>query len=88
MEAIGLIETRGLVAALEALDTMCKAATVRLIDMKLVGAGLVALVVEGDVAAVTAAIEAGRTAHLRTGGELISCNVIPRPHPELAKILF
>ncbi|AIQ64851.1 Ethanolamine utilization protein EutM precursor [compost metagenome] len=88
MEAIGLIETRGLVAAMEALDTMCKAATVKMIDMKVVGSGLVAVVVEGDVAAVTAAVEAGKTAYERTGGELISCNVIPRPHPELAKILF
>ncbi len=82
-----MIETRGLVAALESLDTMCKAASVSMIDLKRVGSGLVAVVVEGDVAAVTSAIEAGKTAHLRTGGELVSANVIPRPHPELAKIL-
>jgi ethanolamine utilization protein EutM len=87
MQSIGLIETRGLVAALEALDTMCKAANIRMIDLKKVGSGLVTVIVEGDVAAVTSAIEAGKLAHTKTGGELISSNVIPRPHSELAKIL-
>ena len=87
MEAIGLVETRGLVAAIEALDTMSKAANIRLIDMKLVGSGLVCVIITGDVSAVKSAVEAGKTAHERTGGELISHNVIPRPHSELAKML-
>ncbi|MNE75127.1 hypothetical protein D3C81_1569650 [compost metagenome] len=87
MQAIGMIETRGLVAALDALDTMCKAAAVTMIDMKRVGSGLVTVIIEGDVAAVSSAIEAGKTSPERTGGQLISANVIPRPHPELAKIL-
>lgn len=87
MQAIGLIETRGLVAALEALDTMCKSANVTLVHMKRVGSGLVTVIVEGDVAAVSAAVEAGKQAYIRTGGELVSANVIPRPHQELAKML-
>ncbi|MBW4082791.1 BMC domain-containing protein [Paenibacillus sp. S150] len=88
MQAIGLIETRGLTPALEALDAMCKAANVRLVDFKRVGSGLVAVIVEGDVAAVQAAVEAGVAAYGRTGGELISSNVIPRPHADLAKMLI
>ncbi|MCL6456593.1 MAG: BMC domain-containing protein [Gorillibacterium sp.] len=87
MQAIGLIETRGLVAALEAVDAMCKAANVQLVDLKKVGSGLVTVIVEGDVAAVTAAVDAGKLAYVRTGGELVSSNVIPRPHPDLAKML-
>lgn len=87
MKAIGMIETRGLTAAIEALDSMAKAANVSLVDMKRVGSGLVTVIVEGDVAAVTAAVEVGKTAHSKTGGELVSANVIPRPHSELSKIL-
>jgi ethanolamine utilization protein EutM len=87
MKAIGLIETRGLTAAIEALDSMAKAANITLVDMKRVGSGLVTVVVEGDVSDVTAAIEVGKEAHLKTGGEMVSYNVIARPHPELAKIL-
>lgn len=87
MEAIGMIETRGLVAAIEALDVMAKAANVHLVDMKRVGSGLVTVIVQGDVAAVMSAVEAGKLAHTRTGGELITSNVIPRPHSQLSKIL-
>jgi ethanolamine utilization protein EutM len=87
VKAIGLIEMRGLTAALYALDKMCKAASVGMIDMKRVGAGLIAIIVEGDVAAVMSAVEAGKTAHLQTGGELIAANVIPSPHPELSRML-
>lgn len=87
MEAIGMIETRGLVPAIEALDAMVKAANVRLVDLKLVGSGLVCVLIEGDVSAVKAAVDIGKTVHERTGGELIAQNVIPRPHPELAKML-
>ncbi|AZU62117.1 BMC domain-containing protein [Neobacillus mesonae] len=87
MKAIGLIETRGLTAAIEALDSMAKAANIRLVDLKKVGSGLVTVIVEGDVSDVTAAVEVGKEAHLRTGGELVSYNVIARPHSEIAKIL-
>lgn len=87
MEAIGMVEMRGLVPAIEALDAMAKAANVRLVDLKLVGSGLVCVVIEGDVSAVKAAVEIGKTVHEKTGGELIAQNVIPRPHPELAKML-
>ncbi|HLR69678.1 BMC domain-containing protein [Virgibacillus alimentarius] len=87
MSAIGLIETRGLTAAVEALDSMAKAANIRLVDLKRVGSGLVTVVIEGDVADVSSAVEVGRLAPAKTGGELISSNVIPRAHPELKKIL-
>lgn len=87
MEAIGMVETRGLVPAIEALDSMTKAANVRLVDMKRVGSGLVCVIIEGDVSAVKSAVEAGKTAPERTGGQLVSHNVIPRPHFELVKIL-
>ncbi|WP_151737124.1 BMC domain-containing protein ['Paenibacillus yunnanensis' Narsing Rao et al. 2020] len=88
MQAIGLIETRGLTPAVEALDAMCKAANVRLLDFKRVGSGLVTVIVEGDVAAVTAAVEAGGSSYRQTGGQLIATNVIPRPHPDLARMLL
>ncbi|MED2972001.1 MULTISPECIES: BMC domain-containing protein [Fictibacillus] len=87
MNAIGMIETRGLTAAIEALDAMAKAANIKMTGFKKVGSGLVTVIIEGDVAAVSSAIEVGRQAHTQTGGELISSNVIPRPHPELSKIL-
>ncbi len=87
MEAIGMVEMRGLVPAIEALDAMAKAANVRLVDLKIVGSGLVCVVIEGDVSAVKAAVEIGKTVQERTGGELIAHNVIPRPHPELTKML-
>ncbi|MDQ0252905.1 ethanolamine utilization protein EutM [Evansella vedderi] len=87
MEAIGMVETRSLVAALEALDSMTKAANVQLVDLKKVGSGIVTVIVTGDVAAVSAAVETGKTAHTRTGGELISSNIIPRPHSGLSMIL-
>lgn len=87
MEAIGMVETRGLVAAIEALDTMTKAANVQLVDMKRVGSGLITVIIKGDVAAVISAVESGKLSYSRTGGELISANVIPRPHSELSKIL-
>ncbi|WP_211296529.1 BMC domain-containing protein [Paenibacillus donghaensis] len=87
-QAIGLIETRGLTPALEALDAMCKAANVKLVAFKRIGSGLITVIVEGDVASVSAAVEAGTSAYLRTGGELVSSNVIPRPHPDLAAMLY
>lgn len=87
MDAIGLVEIRGLTGAFDALDSMAKAADVQLVDLKKVGSGHVTVIVKGDVAAVSAAVEIGRLATDRVGGDLISANVIPRPHPELSKIL-
>ena len=84
--ALGLIETKGLVGAIEAADAMVKAANVRLMDKVLVGGGLVTVMVRGDVGAVKAATDAGAAAAQRVG-ELISVHVIPRPHNEVESIL-
>jgi len=81
-DALGLIETRGLVASIEAADAMLKCANVELIGRVQVGGGLVTVLVRGDVGAVKAAIDAGSTAAIKVG-ELISVHVIPRPHPEI-----
>jgi ethanolamine utilization protein EutM len=83
-EALGMIETKGYVAALAAADAMVKAANVTIISREEVGDGLVAVVVRGDVGAVKAATEAGSEA-ASTVGELVSVHVIPRPHNELGK---
>ena len=85
-EALGLIETRGLVGSINAADAMVKAAPVRLVRKEQVGGGLVTVMVRGDVGAVQAATEAGAEA-ARTVGELISVHVIPRPHTEVEAIL-
>lgn len=85
-EALGLIETRGFVAMVEASDAMVKAAKVRLIGYEKIGGGYVTTVVRGDVAAVRAATEAGSTAAAKVG-EVISVHVIPRPHPSLEDVL-
>ncbi len=85
-EALGMIETKGLVGAIEASDAMVKAANVRLLGKTLVGGGLVTVMVSGDVGAVKAATEAGAAAAERVG-ELVSVHVIPRPHGELSGIL-
>ena len=85
-EALGLIETRGFVGAVEAADAMVKAADVRLMNKQTVGAGLVTVMVRGDVGAVKAATDAGAAAAQRVG-ELLSVHVIPRPHPEVEGIL-
>ena len=84
--ALGMIETRGVVASIEAADAMVKAANVRLIGKVHVGGGLVTVMVRGDVGAVNAATEAGGAAADRVG-ELISVHVIPRPHGEVEYIL-
>lgn len=86
MEALGLIETRGLVAAIEAADAMVKAANVVLVGKEYIGAGYVTVTVRGDVGAVKAATDAGAAAARRVG-ELIAVHVIPRPHEEVEKIL-
>ena len=85
-EALGMIETRGLVASIEAADAMVKAANVHLIGKEHVGGGLVTVMVRGDVGAVKAAVEAGAASAKRVG-ELVSMHVIPRPHGEVEEIL-
>lgn len=86
-EALGMIETRGLVAAIEAADAMVKAANVTLIPRyERVGGGLITVMVRGDVGAVRAAVDAGSAA-ARAVGELVSTHVIPRPHEEIESIL-
>ena len=85
-EALGMVETRGLTAAIEAADAMVKAANVRLIGKVHVGGGLVTVMVRGEVGAVKAAVDAGTAAAERVG-TLISRHVIPRPHDEVNTIL-
>ncbi len=84
--ALGMIETKGLVSAIEAADAMVKAANVELVGKEQVGGGLVTVMVRGDVGAVKAATDAGAAAAERIG-ELISVHVIPRPHTEVDSIL-
>ena len=86
MEALGMVETRGLVAAIEAADAMVKAAQVVLIGTEKIGSGLVTVMVRGDVGAVKAAVEAG-AANASKLGELVATHVIPRPHQDVEKIL-
>ena len=85
-EAIGLIETRGLVGGVEAADAMVKAANVKLMGQERIGGGRVTVIVKGDVGAVKAAVDAGAAAAKRVG-EMISVHVIPRPHADLDMIL-
>ncbi len=86
LEALGMVETRGLVAAIEAADAMVKAANVTLIGTEKIGSGLVSVMVRGDVGAVNAATEAGGRAAQKLG-EVIAIHVIPRPHQDAEKIL-
>lgn len=85
-EALGMVETRGLVAAIEAADAMVKAADVVLMGTEKIGSGLITVMVRGDVGAVKAATEVGGAAASRLG-ELIAIHVIPRPHMDVEKIL-
>ena len=85
-QALGLIETRGLVAAIEAADAMLKAANVELVGTEKIGSGLVSVMVRGDVGAVKAAVETGSAA-AGALGEVIATHVIPRPHNDVEKIL-
>ena len=85
-EALGMIETRGLVAAIEAADAMVKAAEVALIGTEKIGSGLVTVMVRGDVGAVKASVDAGAVAAEKVG-EIVSKHVIPRPHSDVEKIL-
>lgn len=86
LDALGMIETKGLIGSIEAADAMVKAANVELIGKERVGGGLVTVMVRGDVGAVKAATDAGAAAAQRVG-ELISVHVIPRPHIEVEEIL-
>lgn len=86
MKSKGFIETRGLVAAIEAADTMVKAANVEIVDRKIIGGGLVTVIIEGDVGAVKAAVDAGAEAAKKVG-ELVSVHVIARPNEEIDKFL-
>ena len=85
-EALGMVETRGLTAAIEAADAMVKAAEVTLIGTEKIGSGLVSAMVRGDVGAAKAAVEAG-SANASRLGELVAVHVIPRPHADVEKIL-
>ena len=85
-EALGMVETRGLVAAIEAADAMLKAANVELVGTEKIGSGLVSGMVRGDVGAVKAAVEAGGSSAQKLG-EIIATHVIPRPHADVEKVL-
>ncbi|GHD12369.1 propanediol utilization microcompartment protein PduA [Tianweitania populi] len=85
-EALGMVETKGLVAAIEAADAMVKSANVALIGYEKIGSGLVTVIVRGDVGAVKAATDAGAVAAEKVG-TVVSVHVIPRPHMEVEKIL-
>ncbi len=85
-EALGMVETKGLVGAIEAADAMVKAANVTLIGKENIGSGLVTVMVKGDVGAVKASVDAGAAAAKRVG-ELYSVHVIPRPHEDVEVIL-
>ena len=86
MQALGMVETKGLVPSIEAADAMVKAANVTLIGKVQVGGGLICVMVRGDVGAVKSAVEAGGAAATRLG-EIIATHVIPRPHGDVEKIL-
>ena len=86
MQALGMVETKGLVPSIEAADAMVKAANVTLIGSEKIGSGLVSVMVRGDVGAVKAAVEAGGAAAARLG-EVIATHVIPRPHGDVDKLL-
>lgn len=85
-QALGMVETRGLISAIEAADAMAKAANVKLVGKEQIGSALVTVMVRGDVGAVKAATEAGASAAKRVG-ELVSVHVIPRPHEDIEGIL-
>ncbi|GAA0724804.1 propanediol utilization microcompartment protein PduA [Clostridium malenominatum] len=86
MNSIGMIETRGLTAAIEAADAMLKAAGVEIVGTEKIGSGLVTIIVKGEVGAVKAALEVGIEAAQRVG-ELVASHIIPRPHNDIVKIL-
>jgi ethanolamine utilization protein EutM len=85
-QALGLVETRGLVAAIQAADAMVKAANVKLVTRQQPGGGLISIIVQGDVGAVKAAVDAGAAAASRIG-KVVSAHVIPRPHDGMEELL-
>ncbi len=85
-DALGMVETKGLVAAIESADSMLKTANVNLVSYKKIGSGLVTVMVRGDVGAVKAAVDAG-SASAKAVGDVISTHVIPRPHSDTEKII-
>jgi ethanolamine utilization protein EutM len=85
-DALGMVETKGLIGSVEAADAMVKAANVRLVGKEYIGAGYVTVLVRGDVGAVKAATDAGAAAARRVG-ELVSVHVIPRPHADVERVL-
>ena len=85
-DALGMVETKGLVSAIEAADAMVKAANVNLVGYEKIGSGLVTVMVRGDVGAVKAAVEAGAVA-ARAVGEVVSLHVLPRPHIDTERII-
>lgn len=85
-ESLGIIETRGLTAAIEAADAMLKAANVEIVGSEKIGSGLVSVIIKGDVGAVKAATEVGSEAAQRVG-ELVAVHVIPRPHGDVSKLI-
>ena len=86
LQALGMIETRGLIASIEAADAMLKAANVVLVGTEKIGSGIVSVMVRGDVGAVKSAVEAGSASAARLG-EVIAVHVIPRPHGDVENIL-
>ncbi len=86
MKALGMIETRGLTAAIEAADTMLKSANVEVVGTEKIGSGLVTVVIQGEVGAVKAAVEAG-VENAQRIGEIVAAHVIPRPNADLVKML-
>ncbi|MEI3607201.1 BMC domain-containing protein [Pseudogracilibacillus sp. SE30717A] len=84
--SLGMIETRGLTAAIEAADAMLKAANVEIVGSEKIGSGLVSVIIQGDVGAVKAATEVGEEAASRVG-EVVAVHVIPRPHGDISKLL-
>ncbi|RKL62292.1 BMC domain-containing protein [Thermoanaerobacteraceae bacterium SP2] len=85
MKSLGFVETKGLVAAIEAADAMVKAANVELIGKESIGAGLITVIVQGDVGAVKAAVDAGAAAAKKVG-EVVSVHVIPRPNTDISEV--
>lgn len=86
-EALGMVETRGLIASIEAADAMVKAANVKLIKTEKIGSGLVTMLVRGDVGAVKAAVDAGTSA-AQAVGEVVATHVIPRPHSDVETVIL
>ncbi|MGX7196564.1 BMC domain-containing protein [Enterococcus olivae] len=86
-EALGMVETRGLIASIEAADAMVKAANVKLVKSEKIGSGLVTMLVRGDVGAVKAAVDAGTSA-AQAVGEVVATHVIPRPHSDIESVIL